>query len=106
MFKVKHILFGGQSKDIMLRTQPLSKNLTLDQLNHLIDTGHVFMSPFGLNRSAYIVINHKPFMVIVTDVSINAIQLSGSWYTWEELERMGGVFDSEFEALKAVAEGI
>ena len=96
----------GQNKDIMLRTQPLSKNLTLDQLNHLIDTGHVFMSPFGLNRSAYIVINHKPFMVIVTDISINAIQLSGSWYTWEELERMGGVFDSEFEALKAVAEGI
>ena len=90
----------------MLRTQPLSKNLTLDQLNHLIDTGHVFLSPFGLNRSAYIVINHKPFMVIVTDISINAIQLSGSWYTWDELERMGGVFDSEFEALKAVAEGI
>ena len=90
----------------MIRTQPLSKNLTLDQLNHLIDTGHVFMSPFGLNRSAYIVINHKPFMVIVTDISVNAIQLSGSWYTWEELERMGGVFDSEFEALKAVANGI
>ncbi|MBQ7680069.1 MAG: hypothetical protein IJT34_09505, partial [Butyrivibrio sp.] len=85
----------------MIRTQPLSKNLTLDQLNHLIDTGHVFLSPFGLNRSAYIVINHKPFMVIVTDISVNAIQLSGSWYSWEELDRMGGVFDSEFEALKA-----
>ncbi len=90
----------------MIRTQPLSKNLTLDQLNHLIDTGHVFLSPFGLNRSAYIVINHKPFMVIVTDISVNAIQLSGSWYSWEELDRMGGVFDSEFEALKAVASGV
>lgn len=90
----------------MIRTQPLSKNLTLDQLNHLIDTGHVFLSPFGLNRSAYIVINHKPFMVIVTDISVNAIQLSGSWYSWEELDRMGGVFDSEFEALKAVAGGV
>ena len=58
-----------------------------------------------MNRTAYIVINHKPFMVVVTDVSINGIQLSGSWYQWDELEKMGGVFESEFEALKAVAGG-
>ncbi|SDB02527.1 MULTISPECIES: hypothetical protein [unclassified Butyrivibrio] len=89
----------------MLRTMPLTKNLTLDQINHLIDTGHVFVAPLGMNRTAYIVINHKPFMVVVTDVSINGIQLSGSWYNWDELEKMGGVFESEFEALKAVAGG-
>ena len=89
----------------MLKTVPLSKNISIDQLNHLIDTGHVFVTPFGLNRTCYIVVNHKPFMVIATDVSIRGVQLSGSWYNWDELERMGGVFESEFEALKAVANG-
>ncbi|WP_026510026.1 MULTISPECIES: hypothetical protein [unclassified Butyrivibrio] len=89
----------------MLRTMPLTKNLTLEQINYLIDTGHIFIAPLGLNKTAYIVINHKPFMVVVTDVSVNGIQLSGSWYNWDELEKMGGVFESEFEALKAVANG-
>lgn len=89
----------------MYRTVPLTKNLTLDQLNHMIDTGHVFVTPFGLNRTCYIVVNHKPFMVIATDISIRGVQLSGSWYTWEELDDMGGVYDSEFEALKAIANG-
>lgn len=89
----------------MIKTQPLSKNYTLDQLNHLIDTGHVFVTPFGLNRSCYIVVNHKPFMVIATDISIRGVQLSGAWYTWEDLEAMGGVYESEFEALSAIANG-
>jgi hypothetical protein len=44
-------------------------------------------------------------MVIATDVSIRGVQLSGSWYTWEEVEAMGGVYDSEFDALKAIAGG-
>ena len=89
----------------MLRTQPLSKNFTLDQINHLIDTGHIFVMPFGLNRTAYIVVNHKPFQVIVTDISIRGVQLSGAWYAWEDLQAMGGVDESEFEALKAISGG-
>ncbi|MCR5656152.1 MAG: hypothetical protein K6G06_01705 [Butyrivibrio sp.] len=89
----------------MQRTMPLNKNFTLDQINYMTDTGHIYVIPLALNRTAYIVINHKPFMVVVTDVSINGIQLSGSWYAWDELEKMGGVFESEFEALKAVANG-
>ena len=89
----------------MLKTQPLSKSTTIDQLNHLIETGHVFVTPFGLNRTCYIVVNHKPFRVICTDISIRGVQLSGAWYTWEDLEAMGGVYESEFEALKAVAGG-
>ncbi|MBR4668973.1 MULTISPECIES: hypothetical protein [unclassified Butyrivibrio] len=90
----------------MTKTVPLSKTLSIDQLNHLIDTGHVYVTPFGLNRTAYIVVNHKPFMVITTDISINGIQLSGAWYTWEDIEAMGGVYESEFDALKAIANGI
>ena len=89
----------------MDKTQPLSKNITVDQLNHLIDTGHVFVTPFGLNRTCYIVVNNKPFMVIATDISIRGVQLSGAWYTWEDLEAMGGVYESEFEALKAISGG-
>ncbi len=89
----------------MIRTMPLGKNLTIDQLNHLIDTGHAFVTPFGLNRTCYIVVNHKPFMVIATDISIRGVQLSGAWYTWEDLEAMGGVYESEFEALKAISGG-
>lgn len=89
----------------MLKTTPLSKSISLDQLNHLVDTGHVFVTPFALNRACYIVVNHKPFMVIATDISIKGVQLSGAWYTWEDLEKMGGVYESEFEALKAIAGG-
>ncbi len=90
---------------MMMRTTGLSKTTSIDQLIHMIDTGHVFVSPFALNRTAYIVVNHKPFMVVVTDVSIRAVQLSGAWYSWEDLESMGGVYESEFEALKAIAGG-
>lgn len=89
----------------MLKTTPLNKNYTIDQLNHLIETGHIFVTPFGLNRTAYIVVNHKPFMVIATDISIKGVQLSGAWYSWEDLEAMGGVYESEFDALKAIAGG-
>jgi hypothetical protein len=44
-------------------------------------------------------------MVIATDISIRGVQLSGAWYTWEDVEAMGGVYESEFEALSAIANG-
>ena len=96
-------MFGQKWAKLMMRTAPLSKSLSLDQLNHLTDTGHVFVTPFALNRTAYIVVNNRPFMVIVTDISVKGIQLSGAWYTWDDLEAMGGVYESEFDALKAIA---
>ncbi len=88
----------------MIRSEILSKKISIDNLNLLIDTGHVYYFPFALNRTAYIVVNNKPSMVIVSDISIKGVQLSGSWYTWEELDAMGGVFDSEFDALSAIAQ--
>ena len=94
------------STDSYMKTLPLSRSLSLDQINHLIETGHIYVMPFALNRTAYIVVNHKPFMVITTDISIKGIQLSGAWYTWEDIENMGGVYDSEFDALKAIANGV
>ncbi|MCR5100424.1 MAG: hypothetical protein K6B41_03610 [Butyrivibrio sp.] len=89
----------------MVRSEILSKKISLQNLNLLIDTGHVYYFPFALNRTAYIVVNGKPSMVIVSDVSIKGIQLSGCWYSWEELDALGGVYDSEFEALTAIANG-
>ena len=90
----------------MLKTEPLSKSTSLDRINHLIDTGHIFVTPFGINRTCYIVVNNKPFKVICTDISVKGVQLSGSWYSWEELDSMGGVYDSEFDALKAITAGV
>ena len=89
----------------MIKSEILSKKISIDNLNLLIDTGHVYYFPFALNRTAYIVVNHKPFMVIATDISIKGVQLSGAWYSWEDLEAMGGVYESEFDALKAIAGG-
>lgn len=86
----------------MVKTQVLSKNVALDYLNYYIDMSRVYLVPLSLNQEAYIVVNHKPSKVIVTDIAIHSIQLSGAWYTWEQLEVMGGVFNSEFDALKAV----
>ncbi len=88
----------------MARTTPITKEYKLDKLYDLIEAGRAFELPFVLNKVAYILINGTPFMVVVTDVSIKGIQLSGQWYNWEELELMGGVFETEFDALKSVAD--
>ena len=87
----------------MLKTQALRKNVALDYLNYYIDMERVFLMPLSLNQEAYIVVHGKPAQVVVTDISINAIQLSGAWYSWEQIDEMGGVFSSQFDALKAVA---
>ena len=87
----------------MLKTQALRKNVALDYLNYYIDMERVYLMPLSLNQEAYIVVHDKPAQVVVTDISINAIQLSGAWYTWEQIGEMGGVFSSQFDALKSVA---
>ena len=60
------------------------------------------MTPFNLNRSVYIIQRGKPQNVMVTDVSLKGIQLNGSWMTWEELDKNGGIYGSEFEALSSI----
>ncbi|MCR4903623.1 MAG: hypothetical protein K6A23_12245 [Butyrivibrio sp.] len=85
------------------RTVPLSKKFTIEQIVSMIDSGHAYYLPFGINKKAYMVVNNKPNMVVVSDISIFSINLNGSWYTWEELENLGGLYESEFDALSAVA---
>ena len=87
-----------------MKTELLGKHVALDYLNYYIDLERVFLAPLSMNQEAYKVVNGKPSQVVVTDIGVNSIQLSGAWYTWEQLESMGGVFGSSFDALKAVAE--
>ena len=82
--------------------EKLQKDITLEELNHLMDTGHIYRFPFAINREVYIISNHKPTRVMVTDMSVKQIQLNGQWYTEEEVKRIGGVFDSEFAALRSI----
>ena len=89
----------------MIKTEPLPKNVALDYLNYGIEMGRIFVAPLSVNQDAYIVVNGLPSKVIVTDIAVNSIQLSGAWYTWEQLDEMGGVFGSAFDALKAVNGG-
>ena len=86
----------------MMKTQVLGKNVALDYLNYYIDMERVYLAPLTLNQEAYIVVKGKPSMVVVTDSSVYGVQLSGAWYTWEQIDKMGGVFNSQFDALKAV----
>ena len=82
--------------------EKLQKDITLEELNHLMDTGHIYRFPFAINREVYIISNHKPTRVMVTDMSVKQIQLNGQWYTEEEVKRIGGVYDSEFAALRSI----
>jgi hypothetical protein len=36
------------------------------------------------------------------DVGLHSIQLNGRWYDWEEIENLGGIFESEFDALRSM----
>ena len=85
-----------------MTAEKLQKNITIDELNHLIDGGHVYRFQFAINREVYIISNHKPSKVMVTDMSVKGIQLNGPWYSEKELEEIGGVYGSEFEALSAL----
>ncbi|MBP7348277.1 MAG: hypothetical protein KA965_06300 [Butyrivibrio sp.] len=85
-----------------MMAEKLQKDITIEDLNHLMDTGHIYRFPFAINREVYIISNHKPTRVMVTDMSVKQIQLNGQWYTEEEVKRIGGVFDSEFAALRSI----
>ena len=43
-----------------MTAEKLQKNITIDELNHLIDGGHVYRFQFAINREVYIISNHKP----------------------------------------------
>ncbi len=88
----------------MKKAEILSKKTCIEDIVEYIKMGRVFVMPYGLNRSVYVIINHNPQHVMVTDISVKGIQLNGAWISWEKLDEDGGIYESEFEALTAIAE--
>lgn len=88
----------------MLKTEFVKKKISLKDLNEYIEADRLFLVPLVLNQEAYIVVKGKPSMVVVTDISFYGVQLSGAWYTWDQIDKMGGVFNSQFDALSAVTQ--
>lgn len=88
----------------MTKVEFLNKNMTLGEIEELMRTERLVVLPFSVNRDVYIVQNHHPQQVMMTDCSVNGIQLNGSWVDWASLDKGGGIYGSEFEALSAIAE--
>ncbi|WP_026506163.1 hypothetical protein [Butyrivibrio sp. NC3005] len=86
----------------MDKARKVTRDITMSELIRLIDTGHIYDLPLIVGRDAYIVVKGQPSQVMVTDVAVKTVQLSGQWYTWEELEKLGGVYATEFEALASI----
>ncbi|MBQ1802811.1 hypothetical protein [Lachnobacterium bovis] len=89
----------------MNRTEQITNTTSNEVVNDAVRFGRAYMFPFSLNEGVWICFqeNKRAVRVFVTDISINGIQLSGSWYSWEELEKNGGVYESEFDALKSMS---
>lgn len=87
----------------MVKVEVLDKNTSIADLVDMIKNSKVVTIPFSLNRSVYVINHSKPQNVMVTDVSLKAIQLNGAWISWEQLEKEGGIYGSEFDALNAIA---
>ncbi len=87
----------------MTRIEPLSKNTSLEELENMMKVGHVVVLPFKVAQNVYIIQNHKPQKVMVTDISMVGVQLNGVFSTWESIEDNGGIYVSEYDALSAMA---
>ena len=77
----------------------ITRETSQEVLSKSVHLRRAFMVPYSINDYVWIIVNKKPTRVLVTDVGINSIQLNGRWYDWDEAEKSGGVFESEFEAL-------
>ncbi|WP_022748691.1 hypothetical protein [Lachnobacterium bovis] len=89
----------------MKRTEKITNTTSNETFNDAVRFERAYMFPFTLNENVWICFREKQraVSVFVTDISINGIQLSGSWYTWDELEKSGGVYESEFDALRSMS---
>ena len=88
----------------MTRTEAVDTNLSPEQLKDVVSRGHVYNMPFEVNQYVYMLTGGRALKVVVTDIAVGSIQLNGQWYTWEEMENKGGVYEAEFDALTAIAQ--
>ena len=83
----------------MARSVLITKETDEATLKFAARAGRAFIVPFKPNSYVWIVVNKKPVRTLCMDVGLHSIQLNGRWYTWEEIENLGGGFESEFDAL-------
>lgn len=86
----------------MERTIAITKDTPDSQIRLAAKLDRAYIIPFSLNSFVWIILDGRPTRTLVMDISVNAIQLNGRWYTWDELETLGGVYESEFEALSHI----
>lgn len=86
----------------MLRTTAITKDTSEKDIQLASKLERAYIIPFSINSFVWIILDGKATRTLVMDVSVNAIQLNGRWYTWDELEADGGIFESEFEALSHI----
>ena len=89
----------------MKRTEVIDKNLPAEEIKNIIMKGSGYASAYTINQYVYMITGKRALKVVVTDIGVGSIQLNGSWYTWDEIEEKGGIFDAEFDALTAIASG-
>ncbi len=83
----------------MDKTIAITKDTPQNEIHTAAKLGRAFIMPFSLNSFVWIILDGKATRTLVMDISVNAVQLNGRWYTWDELDSMGGIYESEFEAL-------
>ncbi|MBQ2576819.1 MAG: hypothetical protein II566_06080 [Lachnospiraceae bacterium] len=83
----------------MTRSVLITKETDEVVLKSAAKTGRAFIVPFKPNSYVWIIVNQKPVKTLCMDVGLYSIQLNGRWYNWEEIESLGGVYESEFAAL-------
>ncbi|MCR5451734.1 MAG: hypothetical protein K6F00_03795 [Lachnospiraceae bacterium] len=85
------------------RTSLITKDTPQEELQRAVKLGRAMIVPYNINDYVWIVVNGKPTKTMCMDVGLNSIQLNGRWWTWEEIDNMGGVFDNEFDALRSMS---
>ncbi|SFG44084.1 hypothetical protein SAMN04487761_11925 [Lachnospiraceae bacterium C7] len=88
----------------MERTEKITRGTPKEVLDSSIAMGKAYMFPYYINESVWICMHDskRAVNVFVTDVSVHGVQLSGAWYTWDEIKKNGGIYQSEFDALRSI----
>ena len=83
----------------MIKTVAITKGTPASEIQTAAKLEKAYIIPFSLNSFVWIILDGKATRTLVMDVSVNAIQLNGRWYSWEEIDSLGGIYESEFDAL-------
>lgn len=88
----------------MIKSEALDKSLAPEEIINIVRSKPVYIMPYEVNQYVYMITGGRALKVVVTDIGVGSIQLNGSWYSWEEMEAKGGVYEAEFDALTAIAQ--